>query len=579
MLTGEKIKEIVVSAGLLTADRLQEAQNEAKRNQKPLSHVLLSEGFVSETALYQALAAHDHVPFIDLSKTVLSPELLNLLPESVVQSHHLMPFERTDRLLKLAMVDTDNLQTIDLMRKQFPLPLEIYQTTPSSIDHILQQYHHGVDQELESIAKHIQETVTEGQTVNVDDPKDLERLAQHLPVIKIVETLLDYAVFEGASDIHIEPAENNVLIRYRVDGILKDVMTLPKSVLSGLVARVKILSKLKLDEHRLPQDGRFKIVHKRYRVAIRVSIIPVFDGEKIVLRILDEAAEALDVKKLGFHETALQVLLRNMAKPHGLILVTGPTGSGKTTTLYSILGQLNTTLVNISTIEDPIEYRIPRINQSQVNPKIGFTFASGLRALLRQDPNIIMVGEVRDNETAEMAIHAAMTGHLVLSTLHTNDALSTIARLSEMNVPRYLLASTTNLVIGQRLVRRLCPECHEELMLGTKELEQFQLLDDLLAVQALIPPSSGHRTQKEWKFYKAKGCNLCGQEGYKGRLGIFELLEVTPAIAQLIATQAPTDQLQEAVRAQGMITMLQDGLLKALAGITSIEEVLRVTRE
>ncbi|MEK7157985.1 MAG: GspE/PulE family protein, partial [Patescibacteria group bacterium] len=545
---------------------------------RSLHHILLSEGFLSEIALYQALAAHDNVPFVDLSKTLIPPEILGLLAEPVVQTHHLIPFERNEQVIKVAMVDSDDLQTIDVIRKQLPLSIEIYQTTPSSIDHALQQYHHGVDQELESIARHIQETVAESETVNSDDPKDLERLAQNLPIIKVVETLLDYAVFEGASDIHIEPAENNLLVRYRIDGILKDVMTLPKTVLSGLVARIKILSNLKLDEHRLPQDGRFKIVHQRYKVAVRVSVIPVFDGEKVVMRILDEAAEALDVKKLGFHATALQVLMRNMSKPHGLILVTGPTGSGKTTTLYSILGQLNTTAVNISTIEDPIEYRIPRINQSQVNPKIGFTFASGLRALLRQDPNIIMVGEIRDNETAEMAIHAAMTGHLVLSTLHTNDAPSTIARLSEMNVPPYLLASTTNLVIGQRLVRRLCPDCHEEIMLGEKELEQFQLLDDVLTAQQFTQTPT-RPSKKAWTFFKSKGCNLCGQEGYKGRLGIFELLEVTPPIAQLIATQAPITQLQDAAKKQGMITMLQDGLLKALAGITSIEEVLRVTRE
>ena len=399
----------------------------------------------------------------------------------------------------------------------------------------------------------------------------------------MADTLLEYAIFEEASDIHIEPTEKNVVIRYRVDGILKDVMTLPKTIQSGLIARIKVLANLKLDEHRLPQDGRFKVTSNQYKVSFRVSIIPVFDGEKAVLRLLNESNKTLSLEELGMQKEVLEILKVNISKPHGMILVTGPTGSGKTTTLYTIMNDLNSPEVNISTVEDPIEYRMPRINQSQVNPKIDFTFAKGLRALLRQDPDIIMVGEIRDKETAEISAHSAMTGHLVLSTVHTNDAASTPQRIVNMGIPSFLVSSTTNLIIAQRLVRKICKECIYSYNLEKKTLLELdkhfnlkKILDFLIKKDVL---SKGHSSLEKALFYKGKGCKQCGNSGYKGRQGIFELMNVTPELANLITNKAPVEQLFEMAKSQGMMALTEDGFIKALKGETSIEEVLRVTQE
>lgn len=408
-------------------------------------------------------------------------------------------------------------------------------------------------------------------------------MAQDLPIVRVVDTLLEYAIFEEASDIHIEPTEKNVIIRYRIDGMLKQVMTLPKNVQAGLVARIKVLANLKLDEHRLPQDGRFKISSPQYKVAFRVSIIPVFDGEKVVLRLLNESAKALSLEDLGLHKDALGILKNNIKKPHGIILVTGPTGSGKTTTLYTIMNVLNKPEVNISSIEDPIEYRMPSINQSQVNPKIDFTFAKGLRSLLRQDPNIIMVGEIRDKETAEIAAHAAMTGHLVLSTLHTNDAASSPQRLINMGIQSFLVSSTTNLIIAQRLTRKICKNCIYSYNLEKEMLKQLDKTFDLKKVleflinQGLL--SKGQADLESTLFYRGKGCKKCGQSGYKGRIGIYEMMEITPKIAELITAKAEVEEIQKEAVASGMTTLTQDGFMKAIKGVTTVEEVLRVTQE
>ena len=390
-------------------------------------------------------------------------------------------------------------------------------------------------------------------------------------------------MFEGASDIHIEPQEKEVIVRYRIDGILRPVMTLPKNILSGIVARIKILSNLKLDEHRLPQDGRFKIDDKNYNISFRVSTIPVYDGEKLVLRLLDENNQLLHLEDLGFRDSDLQKIKHSIERPHGMILVTGPTGSGKTTTLYSILNQLNTQEVNIATIEDPIEYRMPHINQSQVNPKINFTFASGLRALMRQDPNIIMVGEIRDQETVEIAIHGAMTGHKVLSTLHTNDAPGTLPRLLDMGVIPFLIVSTVNMVMAQRLVRKICQYCIMSYNLDKEAIKQMSDQFDVQSFMELLH-REGLAEEKDkgvgtLLFYKGKGCKKCGETGYKGRIGIYEILEISEEIKQLIVNKAHTNDISKKAREQGMTIMLEDGLIKAKNGITTIEEVLRVTRE
>ncbi|MFH1582780.1 MAG: GspE/PulE family protein, partial [Candidatus Falkowbacteria bacterium] len=380
-----------------------------------------------------------------------------------------------------------------------------------------------------------------------------------------------------------EPEEKDVIARYRVDGILRTVMTLPKNVQPGIIARIKILANLKVDEHRLPQDGRFKISAKEYKVSFRVSIIPTFDGEKIVMRLLSEKAQVLTLEQLGLQPSALETIKRNISKPHGMILVTGPTGSGKTTTLYTVMNILNTPEVNIMTIEDPIEYRMPRVNQSQVNPKIGYTFATGLRAFLRQDPNIIMVGEIRDQETAEIAIHAAMTGHLVLSTLHTNDAVTTLPRLSDMGVPAFLVASTTNIIIAQRLVRKICPNCIQSYKLDKQtivELKQQLDLENIMKTleekKIIINASQGIEALL---FYRGKGCKQCSNSGYKGRLGIYEVLEVTDEMSELILKKASPTELKKQAEKQNMLTIIEDGFIKTKNGITTIEEIMRVTKE
>jgi type IV pilus assembly protein PilB len=413
--------------------------------------------------------------------------------------------------------------------------------------------------------------------------EDLKKLAADLPVVRIVDTLLEYAVFEDASDIHIEPEEKEINVRYRVDGILRHVMTLPKNVQQGISARIKILANLKVDEHRLPQDGRFKINNKEYKVSFRVSIIPTFDGEKIVMRLLKEKAQILSLEQLGFQQSSLEMIKRNIEKPHGMILVTGPTGSGKTTTLYTVLNILNTPEVNICTVEDPIEYRMAHVNQSQVNAKIGFTFASGLRSLLRQDPDIIMVGEIRDQETAEIAIHAAMTGHLVLSTLHTNDAVTTLPRMADMGVASFLIASTTNLIIAQRLVRKICPNCIQSYNLdkpAVDELGKILNVDEIIIALKKVKVIANNQDKFEsLLFYRGKGCKQCNGTGYKGRLGIYETLEITPDIAELIMKKATEKEIKDAALKQDMITMIEDGFIKAKNGITTIEEIMRVTKE
>jgi len=454
-------------------------------------------------------------------------------------------------------------------------------TSPESIKNALSQYQKTLEAEFgEIIKEEVKGIKPIKEEEIVEEKAELQKAASELPVIRIVDTLLKHAILQRASDIHIEPMEKEVLVRYRIDGILRDAMILPKLIQPGIVARIKVLSNLKLDEHRLPQDGRFKVESEDYKYSVRVSILPVFDGEKIVMRLLPETARAYTFEALGLRGESLEWVQNNLRRPVGMILVTGPTGSGKTTTLYAMLEILNTPGVNISTIEDPIEYRMPRINQPQVNPKIGLTFASGLRALVRQDPDILMVGEIRDNETAGLAINAALTGHLVLSTLHTNTAAGAIPRLIDMKAEPFLISSTLNLILAQRLVRRLCPE-REKYKLTESELKNLAKYCDLNRIleifkeEKIIKPGE---TFKDITFYRPKKSKEC-PDGYRGRIGIFEALPITQSIKELIVKGATSDQIQAQAQKEGMKTIIEDGFLKAAQGITSIEEVLRVIIE
>ncbi|MEK7130124.1 MAG: GspE/PulE family protein [Patescibacteria group bacterium] len=577
MLPDKQLIKILTKTKILPKDAIEQAIKDAQEQNKHLDAFILEKKLVEEEPLFQAIAKFYNVPFIDLKNKAIRKDILEIVPEPIAENHHIIAFDKDDESLSIATLDPEDIETIGFIRKKAGVELKVHVTTPTGLRDGAKQYHKGLKAEFKEITDEKKEESDENA------PKDLKELAQDLPIVRIVDTLLEYAILEGASDIHIEPTEKSVIVRYRVDGVLKDVMTLPKNAQSGILARIKILANLKIDEHRVPQDGRFKIAQGEYKVAFRVSTLPVFDGEKIVMRVLNESAEVLTLEQLGFLKGPLEIVKRNIRRPHGMILVTGPTGSGKTTTLYTMVSILNTPKVNISTVEDPIEYRMPRINQSQVNPKIGFTFATGLRALLRQDPNVIMVGEIRDAETGEIGVHAAMTGHLVLSTLHTNDAVTAIPRLIEMGIPTFLVASTVNLVIAQRLVRIICPHCISSYNLSTTAIEDIQKQMNVKEILEVME-REGVITDKEVKlgellFYRGKGCNKCNMEGYKGRVGVYEILEITPETQDLILNHASTEDLHKTTRKNNMITMLQDGMIKAKNGITTIEEVLRVTKE
>lgn len=578
MINEELLKSVLLKNKELTQEEIDSAQAEAKRKKSSLLSYLVGNQFIPEKKLYELIAKEYDIPFVDLKNKTIDAKLLNLLPENIVQTHYIVIFEHNPKknLIKIATTDPDDLQTIDFIKKKTDSEIKLYLASEDGIKNIIQQYHKGLEQEFASIS-------TIALTDTSQSPDKLSIIAEDIPIIKIVDTLLEHAIFQDASDIHIEPTEKQIIVRYRIDGILRDVMDLPKIMHTGIIARIKVLANLKLDEHRLPQDGRFKIKTDQYDVAFRVSVIPVFDGEKVVLRLLDESSQILTLEQLGFLKEQLTILKRNIKKPHGMILVTGPTGSGKTTTLYTILNNLNTPQVNISTIEDPIEYRMARVNQSQTNPKIGFSFATGLRSLLRQDPNIIMVGEIRDKETAEMAIHAAMTGHLVLSTLHTNDAAGAFPRLSEIGVPSFLIASTINIIIAQRLVRRICQHCIQSYNLSKEDVQQiekqFNFKNILKALERHQEIHSKDLPLQKINFFKGVGCPKCNNSGYKGRVGIYEILEVDEGLADLINKNAGRQYIYEYAVKKGLITIPQDGFIKAKRGITSIEEVLRVTKE
>jgi len=586
----KQFKNFLLDSDILEKEKIEEVFKEAKKNKKLLGDLLLEKKLITQDELNRLYAYILGVPFVDLSKETVAPEILQIIPEPIAKKYKIIAFDKSDSGLKVAMIDPEDLQTIEFIKKKTSLNIMPHLATEDGVCAILKQYEKSLKAEFGDIIGNDTEKITDDlMKANKKGAKklknDLSKEAEDLPVIKVVDTLIKHAILESVSDIHIEPDEKEIHVRYRVDGILKDAMTLPKKIMSGIVARVKVLSNLKLDEHRLPQDGRFKIEKEDYKISFRVNILPIFDGEKVVMRLLDESSKGLTLEKMGLWTGALEKVHREIKKPNGMILVTGPTGSGKTTTLYTIMDILNTTAVNVSTVEDPVEYRMPRINQTQINPKIGLTFATSLRALLRQDPDIIMVGEIRDKETMEIAMHAAMTGHLVLSTLHTNSAAATVPRLLDMGAEPFLVASTTNVVIAQRLVRRLCPECRIAYNLNEKEkktLEDNLDTEKMIEVLAKTKELKGKVLEKKWesiKFYRSKGCKKCNNEGYKGRIGIYEVLNIDEDIKKIITQASSTKVIEAKAKEKGMLTMIEDGFIKATQGVTSIEEILRVTNE
>lgn len=574
-ITTDELKKVLLASGFLDEKQFDSAREEAAKTDRDITNVLIEHGEISEEYLAEILAEYFGVKFISLKKIKIPENSVKLIPEQIAKSKKIIVFGSEGEALKLAMEDPGDIGAIDFVEKHTGQTVVPYITTTSDIREALGLYKKSIAQDFTKI---IEENVAKSKAAGAD----IAQMAQDLPVINILDTIMEYAIAQRASDIHMERLPKEFIIRFRVDGILKDIINLPITIHPALVARVKILSDLKIDEHRVPQDGRFRYESEHHSTAVRVSIIPAFYGEKVVMRLLEESERFLTLEELGLGQRDLKLVQDAILHPHGMLLSTGPTGSGKTTTLYTVLHLLNKPEVNISTIEDPVEYDVKRVNQIQVNPKIGLTFADGLRSLLRQDPDILMVGEIRDKETAEMAIHSALTGHLLLSTLHTNDAAGAIPRLIDMGVEPFLLASTLNLVIAQRLIRKICSNCVTSVKLSEAELEKLKTQIFGLAGEQSVKAKPGQNERKikiPTQFYKGKGCQQCGGSGFRGRIGIFEILEVTPAIQNMTIEHKSAETIRDLAIKEGMTTLLEDGFRKVEAGLTTIEEVLRVTRE
>jgi type IV pilus assembly protein PilB len=597
------VEKLLKDSGKVTDEQLKALKVQEKADKKPLQDLALKANLVSDRDLTKLYADEIEVPLIELNAKEIKKDILNILPERIARQYKAIVFGVDENDTKLiAMEDPDDIQALNFLQKQLGNNIRVYITMSTLLQAALDQYRG------DNINNELTKVISDGDEDMIEEEVDENDLAEDSPIAQTVNLIIEYGIKSSASDIHIEPRENFVIVRYRIDGLLREANKLPRKLLGALVSRIKILSNLKIDEHRAPQDGRFKIQIGSGLYALRVSTLPIVDGEKVVMRILNESSKAADLIELGFWGYSLEVLQHSIIQPHGMILVTGPTGSGKSTTLFSVLSMLNTPNVNISTVEDPVEYRIPGVNQTQVNPIAGMTFTNGLRALLRQDPNIIMVGEIRDGETAELGVQAALTGHLVFSTLHTNNAATCLPRLLEMNIEPFLIASTVRAVVGQRLVRRLCAECRESYAPEDNELKQlartFKLDSESikrvheLEQQALTggvgKPANNAKSEKSlatgelsttastvrrlWRPHE-DGCAACNHSGYKGRIGIYEVLNNTEKIQRQIISNSTSEELQNTAIDEGMLTMQVDGFIKALRGETSIAEILRVTSE
>ncbi|OGG62813.1 hypothetical protein A3C21_02580 [Candidatus Kaiserbacteria bacterium RIFCSPHIGHO2_02_FULL_59_21] len=571
------LKSFLADAGLVSQRDFDAAEMEAREEGKPVGEILTAHNAIGEDELRRTYAYILGIPFISLAGTTIRYETLSLVPEPVARRNNIIAYAHKGDELEVAMLDTDDLAAIDFIRKKTHLKILPRLTDAASIKFGLKQYQQGLKDNLGEVIRR----ETEALEKNLDVQEiDLRQIAEGVPAVRIVDTLLRHANAQNASDIHIEPMEETLLIRYRIDGLLHDAMELPKSAAAAITARVKVLSNMRLDEHRLPQDGRFGAESGGEKVSFRVSVLPTYYGEKIVMRLLRDSVSGFTLESIGFHGAGLERMHEAMRATTGMVLSCGPTGAGKSTTLYTLLDIVNTPHVNISTIEDPIEYQMKRINQTQVRPEIGFTFANGLRALVRQDPDIIMVGEIRDKETASLAINAALTGHLVLSTLHTNSAAGAIPRLLDMGVEPFLLVSTLRVCIGQRLVRVLTPS-KEKYELSRDEQARLEKTVDAGAVLKALKEEKVAPKDATWKsvpFYRPKE-TAEHPSGYAGRKGIYEVLPMTSTIKELVMKNATGDEIEKQARSEGMLTMPEDGIFKAAQGITTIEEVLRVVTE
>src|SRR3984957_18435632 len=574
------LRSFLADAGLVSSKNFDAAEAEAKESGKQVGDILTAKNEIGGDELRRTYAYILGIPFISLVGSQIKFDVLSLIPEPIARRNNIIAYSHKGDELEVAMLDTDDLAAIDFIKKKTHLKVLPRLTDEASVKAALKQYQQGLKDNLGDVIKRETEALkVKAAGAEVKD-EDLKAMAQDVPAVRIVDTLLRHASAQNASDIHMEPLEDSFLIRYRIDGILHDAMELPKHAAPAITARIKVLANMRLDEHRLPQDGRFGAESGGEKLSFRVSVLPTYYGEKIVMRILRDSISGFTLESIGFHGTGLERMHEAMRRTTGMVLTTGPTGAGKSTTLYMLLDIVNTPDVNISTIEDPIEYQMKRVNQTQVRPEIGFTFSSGLRSLVRQDPDVIMVGEIRDKETASLAINAALTGHLVLSTLHTISAWGAVPPLLDVRVEPFLLVSTLRVIIGQRLVRKLAPD-KEKHELSRDEQSQLEKLVDAGNVLKALKDEKAVAKDATWNkipFYSPKESTE-SPSGYQGRLGIYEVLPVTQTIKELVMKNATGDDIEKQAKTEGMLTMSEDGIFRAAQGVTTIEEVLRVVAE
>jgi type IV pilus assembly protein PilB len=575
-----KLVKLLVDEGLVANDVLQMAQANAAKTSKPLFTMLTEQNIIDDELLTHAIAQVSGVPYVNLTNTLIDQNILSLLQEDVAERFMAVPLAEVQNRLAVAMIDANNVQAVDYLANRIQRPLKVFMASEASVRHVLDQYR----TDLSSVDK---AAAVSQEEAKAEEANDVKTIVQDSPISQALSKILEYAIKSRASDVHVEPLEGSLKIRVRVDGVLREIMQLPKSIEPALVSRVKILANLKIDEHRMPQDGQFAVKIAGKEVDLRIAISPVVWGEQIVIRLLDKSGNSFDIEEMGYAGRALRVIRRGIKRPNGMVLTSGPTGSGKSTSLYALIKEIKNDTVNIVTLEDPVEYKMEGVNQIQVNAEVGLTFANGLRSILRQDPDVVMVGEIRDGETASLAVQAALTGHLVFSTLHTNSAAGVLPRLLDMEIEPFLIASTVNTIIGQRLVRRVATKRE------TYQSSPIETQNIMATIGHLLPKTQAD-VAKVSQDLGYKDLPLAGQSaytlvrgidtpqtprGYSGRAGIYEVMDVNTDIQKLIVDRATSSEIQRLAVSQGMITMRQDGYLKALSGITTIEEVNRVTSD
>lgn len=576
----EKLIDLLSDEGLVNSAVLQSALAESKSSKTPLFALLTEKRIIDDEMLTHAIAVLSGVPYVNLTNSLIAQPVLDLLPEDIAERFMAVPLADVQNRLAVAMVDASNVQAVDYLSGRIERPIKVFMASEAGVRHVLDQYRTDLSTIDAAAAASEKEAVSE-------ENDSIKTIVQDSPISRALSTILEYAVKARASDIHVEPLEGALKIRCRVDGVLREIMQLPKTIEPALVSRIKILSNLKIDEHRVPQDGQFAVKIANKEVDLRIAISPVVWGEQVVIRLLDKSGNSFDIQEMGYAGRALRMVRKGIKRPNGMVLTSGPTGSGKSTSLYALIKEIKDDSVNIVTLEDPVEYKMDGVNQIQVNGDVGLTFASGLRSILRQDPDVVMVGEIRDDETANLAVQAALTGHLVFSTLHTNSAAGVLPRLLDMKIEPFLIASTVNTIIGQRLVRRVAAkrDTYQSSPIETQNILTTigHLLPTTQADVARVSEDLGYKDlplagQSAYTLVKGKDTPATPR-GYSGRAGIYEVMDVTEQIEELIVARATTTQIQNVAVSQGMITMRQDGYLKALQGITTIEEVNRVTAD